>query len=227
MGKRKAPRKDVELEVRIFGLDNSGKPFSKIALTLDVSRTGARLKDVDIGQPGDVIGLQYGDRKTRFKVIWVESKGERREAGIVSLEQKRRIWGLDLPETGADDFKSAAGDEPVLSDRPERRSQPRKALRTGAKVKNDGKRIFSWGTCLDLSPGGCFIQTWNPPPVGTHLDITLKAGDSELELLGVVRNVKPEKGMGIEFIELFDEDIERIKALVKTGPVFAGPTNPT
>jgi len=46
MGKRREPRKAVELRVHIFGTDGGGKIFSENLTALDVSQNGARLTKV-------------------------------------------------------------------------------------------------------------------------------------------------------------------------------------
>jgi len=44
MGKRRESRTPIELPVRIFGTDHSGKIFSENVTTIDVSQHGARLR---------------------------------------------------------------------------------------------------------------------------------------------------------------------------------------
>ena len=46
MGKRREPRKTIEVPVRIFGTDSGGKIFSETVTTLDMSRHGAKLRGV-------------------------------------------------------------------------------------------------------------------------------------------------------------------------------------
>ena len=46
MGKRREPRKDIKVPVRIFGTDSSGQIFSEKVFTINVSRCGAELINV-------------------------------------------------------------------------------------------------------------------------------------------------------------------------------------
>ena len=46
MGKRREPRKPIEVPVRIFGTDSGGKIFSENVTTVDVSHSGAKLGGV-------------------------------------------------------------------------------------------------------------------------------------------------------------------------------------
>ncbi|HVE84102.1 MAG TPA: TIGR02266 family protein [Myxococcales bacterium] len=64
----------------------------------------------------------------------------------------------------------------------------------------------------NLSPGGIFIATEDPSPVGTmlHLQFSLKDGSKLIEGMGRVAHVNQAgpgqpRGMGIEFVQ-FDED---------------------
>ena len=47
MGKRREPRKAIEVQVRIFGTDSDGKIFSENVRTLDVSHSGVLLGGVN------------------------------------------------------------------------------------------------------------------------------------------------------------------------------------
>jgi uncharacterized protein (TIGR02266 family) len=56
----------------------------------------------------------------------------------------------------------------------------------------------------DLSPGGLFVATANPLPVGTEIDLSVVIGPSgqRISVNGKVswcRENEPNKGMGIEF----------------------------
>ena len=79
VGKRKEPRKDIKVPVRIFGTDSSGQIFSEKAFTVNVSREGAELSGVH-AQPNvdEIIGLTYGQVKGHFRVRWVGRSEERR-----------------------------------------------------------------------------------------------------------------------------------------------------
>src|SRR6266852_1081393 len=76
MPKEPEPRVDVNLPIRVFGMDAEGRPFSQKAHAQNISQHGARLAGLEKQlKPGDVIGVQFGDQKTRCKVIWVVDAG--------------------------------------------------------------------------------------------------------------------------------------------------------
>lgn len=65
---------------------------------------------------------------------------------------------------------------------------------------------------VNLSPGGIFINTEDPSPLGTtlHLQFSLKDGSRLIEGLGKVVRVIPRggretPGMGVEFVNFDDE----------------------
>lgn len=51
----------------------------------------------------------------------------------------------------------------------------------------------------DLSLGGCYVETESPFPLQTNIDLSLRAGEMEVHVGGVVRVMHPGHGMGIEF----------------------------
>ena len=46
MGKRREPRKEIRVPIRIFGTDGSGQIFSEKAFTVNVSQQGLELSGV-------------------------------------------------------------------------------------------------------------------------------------------------------------------------------------
>jgi len=51
----------------------------------------------------------------------------------------------------------------------------------------------------DLSLGGCYLTTGSPFPRGTHIVLSIKTADLEVQTEGVVLVAHPEFGMGVEF----------------------------
>jgi len=69
LGKRREPRKPVQVKERIFGTDAEGRIFSENVTTLDVSNNGIRLSGVRAKLKIDeIIGLTYGANKVQFRV---------------------------------------------------------------------------------------------------------------------------------------------------------------
>jgi PilZ domain len=68
---RRRSRVKAVLPVRISGKDGSGKAYSEIVHTLDVSAPGVRLGALHHPlEVGSLITLQYKQHKAEFRVVW-------------------------------------------------------------------------------------------------------------------------------------------------------------
>jgi PilZ domain len=65
----------------------------------------------------------------------------------------------------------------------------------------------------DLNIGGLFIATQTPCALGTFMTVLLSVPEGEIRARAVVRNTS-EKGMGVEFIELREQDTARLQRLI-------------
>ena len=63
------------------------------------------------------------------------------------------------------------------------------------------------GVTSDISLGGCFICTSKPLALKARVRITLSRKGQSIEALGLVRIVKARVGMGVEFIDVENEDV--------------------
>ncbi len=93
MGHRREERAPIALRALVWGVDVEGKLFVSQAQTMDISPTGGRLQGLDRQlELGSVIGVQHGDNRGRFRVVWVGKAGTAQEgqAGIrcVALGQR-------------------------------------------------------------------------------------------------------------------------------------------
>jgi len=53
----------------------------------------------------------------------------------------------------------------------------------------------------DLSLGGCYLEISSPFPASSRVMLSMKAGEVEVRVQGVVRVMHPDKGMGVEFTQ--------------------------
>jgi hypothetical protein len=58
------------------------------------------------------------------------------------------------------------------------------------------------GVTSDISSVGCFVRARRTLEVGAKVQGTLTHGGQKLEVLAMVRVVKPQVGMGLEFLDL-------------------------
>jgi hypothetical protein len=82
---------------------------------------------------------------------------------------------------------------------PERRQQPRHQCSFGAEVSRAGTTIQQRCVVSDLSMGGCYVQTSEPLPAGTSIEIALRTPELKLKLRGKVQSVHRGLGMGVHF----------------------------
>lgn len=57
----------------------------------------------------------------------------------------------------------------------------------------------------DLSLGGCYLEISSPFPVPTRVTLSMRAAELEMHVLGIVRVMHPDKGMGVEFTQATPE----------------------
>ncbi len=114
MAKRREPRVELQLPIRVFGTDINGKAFSEKIVTIDVSRRGVKLSRVQAQiKVGETIGMTYGQTKGRFIVRWVGAPGTPRaeQIGIEYASPEKPFWSVPLPEPTTDNFGRQTGDK--------------------------------------------------------------------------------------------------------------------
>lgn len=98
MDRRREGRSQIELPLVIWGVDTGGERFVEEAHARDISLSGALLSGIiaDL-RSGDVIGILYGKKKARYRVVWVryDANGEKMQVAVHRLESDACPW-LDL-----------------------------------------------------------------------------------------------------------------------------------
>jgi hypothetical protein len=91
----------------------------------------------------------------------------------------------------------------------DRRGADRHAITAVAEIVDlDSGARFSTRT-TDLGPGGCFVDSLTPFPIGSKVRITVRKGNTEFEIGGTVVYSQIGLGMGIAFDELaFEQRLE-------------------
>jgi hypothetical protein len=77
-----------------------------------------------------------------------------------------------------------------------------------------GNRLTYGATAADirdLSMEGVFVFDADPLPVGSEIMFTLRAGDQDIELEGIVRYTADQEGMGIQFTNVSSVSNRRLK----------------
>jgi PilZ domain len=210
MGKRREPRKEIKVPVRIFGTDSEGKIFSEKVLTVNVSQQGVQLTGVQ-AQPkiDEIIGLTYGTTKSHFRVKWVGKAGSAQagQLGLLNLSPEKSFWDFPLP--------SPAMDNSMLNTR-ERRANPRLKCGNSAEVYPLGQTIPIRSRTSDLSIGGCFLEMPNPLPAGSQIKLALWVKEFKLWVNGQVVTSTPGFGIGVKFTEMADRDRDQLKQFLES-----------
>jgi len=209
-------------------MDSMGKPFSQTARTVDISGQGARLAGITgPKQLGDVLGVQHGNQKARFQVVWVGANGtaDQGQIGITCLDGGRCIWaealqsapdqfgqGPEVLNTGA----AAAAPAPAAGSAApaERRRYPRYACGGAVKLQNENTNLPTWARLADIGLGGCYLELLSPLPLQTPVQLAIEADDLEIEGRGVVRTTHPGVGNGVAFTQMKADDWQRLNQLI-------------
>ena len=204
------------LPLRVWGTDTTGKTFMLMAHTLDVSPTGARLGGFRSQvAPGEIVGVQYRLQKQQFRVAWVGRPGTSRDSqiGIEYLNRDRKILGLELPDAEVvDEYQAPARDE---DEGKKQRMHMRYSVSGSAEARKAADDTGIWGSLIDISMGGCYVQTIAPFTVHHPVRVMLKVEGAEIETTGVVRTSHPDVGMGIQFTDATtSENRGRLRELI-------------
>ena len=210
MGKRREPRKAMQVPVRIFGTDANGKIFSEKVTTASISNNGVRLDGVRAQLNVDeIVGLTYGNHKVHFRVKWVGVPGTPRQGavGLMNLTPERPMWDFPLPHPMMDNFREDS--------RGDRRSSPRVKCSVSVELRAEGQPNI-WGKASDLGTGGCFVEMPIPLKQGSKFEIILWIAGTKLKLQAAVVSSAPGYGIGIRFLDVSPQDQERLRNFIKS-----------
>ncbi len=98
-----------------------------------------------------------------------------------------------------DGKKSESRDKATSTSEADRRNNDRHAFTASAEVVelSSGAKFSTRTT--DLGPGGCFVDTMVPFPVGANVRVNVRKGKTQFESGGVVVYSQAGLGMGIAF----------------------------
>jgi len=68
----------------------------------------------------------------------------------------------------------------------------------------------------DLSLGGCYLEIASPFPSGTRIVLSMRVGDLELHVCGIVRVMHPEVGMGVELAQTTREQRNQVERFIQS-----------
>jgi hypothetical protein len=196
MEKRPESRVSADIPVRVWGMDAEGKPFFQSGLANSLSSEGAQLTHLHhCLKVGDIIGIQYGDKKARFKVIWsTPSVAPRKnKAGVVILPEQSSPWT---------DIAAATRSKPHEPGSDKRRFNRHKVQFPMEISFEDTRRAHMQCGATDIGGRGCYVETFSPLAIDSEINITFWLDSEKIRVPAMVRTSDPGVGMGIEFTAL-------------------------
>ncbi len=105
----------------------------------------------------------------------------------------------------------------------ERRSAPRQAMILAAEVVELPRGTTLSARTADISRTGCYVDTLNPIPQGSQVQLRLTRHEETFVTLARVVYVSPGLGMGLAFLRVEDQQLARLdRWLSETGNEFQG-----
>ena len=209
------PRIDVDLPIRVWGMNAEGRPLSQKASARDISKHGAKLSGIEHRlKPGDVIGVQLGDRKARLRVVWTIDGGDPQkiQAGVQLLEGPPSPWEQEMLRAEKDAAHPA---QAALAAQNQRRF-PRRKVQFPVEILAERNASPMRTATTDISGRGGYVETLLPLPLGTALSITFWIESEKITTSGVVKACDGGVGMGIEFTGLDEPTQQRLQRFIET-----------
>jgi hypothetical protein len=196
MEKRPEERVVADIPVRIWGMDADGKPFFQSALAGSLSTDGAQLTNLHHSlKIGDIIGIQYAEKKARFKVVWANpsSAPRKNKAGVVILPGQAAPWTEITEENKRAPRKVGS----------EKRRFMRHKVNFPVVISfEDERRPHMQCSATDIGGRGCYVETFSPLSLETTIVVTFWLDSDKIQTSAVIRTSDPGVGMGIEFTAL-------------------------
>jgi len=200
---RRSTRLPLEVPILVTSLDPSFE-FSEECITTLVNAHGCGLV-VQRSFPRDLpVRLQIvpAKRHTTARVADVVPLGGEPETWLLGMELDTpgNFWGIDYAPS---DWKIEDSPAPLLA-----RSDTPKA--TPEAVAQAPRR---W-RLTDITADACYLEAGAPFPVATPVLLSVRVGDFECLLEGIVRASHPQSGMGVEFISDGQQHRARAEELI-------------
>jgi hypothetical protein len=189
-------------------MNAAGHPFFQNVGAKNISNAGALLTGLDHQlTAGDIIGVQNGDHKARFRVIWAiqTEPMHKTQIGIQLVEGQECPWKEKLSKPP----------EPPKASGTEHRKFVRHRIKFPLEMSDPRRETAPMRTsATDISGHGCYVESRIPLPFGTALELTFWIESEKVTTEAVVRASDPGVGMGIEFVGLADEVQQRLQQLL-------------
>ncbi|HVO79264.1 MAG TPA: PilZ domain-containing protein [Terriglobales bacterium] len=201
-----APATVVELSESGMGIQSEGKlpPSGKVYFQFCLPGQAApvRLSGEVVWQDSSGrVGIRFAhvpQASRRALSQWLQANLTRPGAGNPPPAPSNPLAGLGLLSVSSAD----------------RRERSRHACRLGAEVYRLGSNVPTRCSLSDISTGGCYVETSDPFPSGTAVQIVVRARDMKLRIQGNVQAVHRAFGMGVAFSLKTAEEREQVQQLI-------------
>jgi DNA-binding response OmpR family regulator len=183
--RRRNTRVPVEIPVTLRFNDGTSQQRAK---TIDLGEGGIAVKLSQRPHNLDSISLYFSLPGTEHNIACI---------GNIAWENAGRQFGIRFIDLS-----------------PERRAQLKAWLesRSPEFEKDDPPAACK---LTDLSSGGCYLEIVAPFPVRTRVILSMRFGQLQLAVEGVVRVMHPEIGMGVEFTQASAQEREHLEKFIQ------------
>jgi c-di-GMP-binding flagellar brake protein YcgR len=163
------------------------------------------------------VGIRFAQvPQTSRRVLndWLQANLATAVAGETMLPESQVASNA---EPGSDDDASvrlSAGLGLLSVSAGDRRNLSRRTCCLGAEIFRANSKAATRCTLIDISPGGCYIETIETFPAATVLEIVVRTDHLRLRVHGKVLSTHPGFGMGIEFSLRTDEHRKQVEQLM-------------
>ncbi len=201
-----APRTTLDLRLRVWGMGANNQPFHQNAMAQNISLTGACINGLEQSlKVGDVIGVQYENKKARCKIIWVMEVGglKKIQTGVQLVADQECPWLSQLPPEDRTAAESSNADN--------RRRFQRHRIAFPLEFRDERVNTPMRVNATDISGNGCYVETVMPLNIETVLRVDFWIDQERISTSAIVRTRDPGVGMGIEFTSLTEDTKNRFQ----------------
>lgn len=186
-----------------------------LAHTLDVTEVSARLGGLKMQlEPGEIIEIQRGGVKAKFRVYWMGIPGTELEgqAGVRGLDSGKSIWSIHLPADQPDIAidaphlrQGSARDRAPIISRSEQPETFRFECCAGATLRAPGSNYPFRVQLKTIHPGGIDVESITTLPLNTVVNLETTVEGIHVETAGMVTGSTHRVGMEISFHKVTPE----------------------
>jgi len=232
--RRVRTRIPVQADTSITYADKENVPAS----LLDVSEDGISLHSDNKLPPYGKVYFQFalpGSAsliRLSGEVMWQDSSGRVgiRFAQVPGVSRRLLNHWLQAKISSSSEVAASGSESSTGSDDPslrlsaglgllsvsagDRRNISRYPCCLGVKVYRTDSNVATRCTLIDVSPGGCYIQSNETFPSGTSLELVVRTEDLRLRVCGTVQSMHPGFGMGVEFTLRTEDHRKQVQQLI-------------